>query len=121
MLSQNCNTTTSSCHCGKAKPQLLRDDHIIILAIDALVAAHAAVRRWLERRRSRRALAELDDRQLRDIGVTRAEAMCESARWWPGRDKSRRALAELDDSQLSNLSELGRHVRREVRRARNTG
>jgi uncharacterized protein YjiS (DUF1127 family) len=119
MFIQNCKTTTSDCTCGKAKPQLLRDDHIIILAIDALLAAHAAVRRWLQRRQTRRALAELDDRQLRDIGVTRAEAMCESSRWWPGRDKSRHALAELDDSQLSNLSEIGRRVRCEERQASN--
>lgn len=119
MLSQNSKTTTAACTCGRAKPQLLRDDHVIILAIDALLAAHAAGKRWLQRRRTRRALAELDDRQLRDIGVTRTEALCESSRWWPGRDKSRRALAELDDSQLSNLSEIGRQVRREVRQASN--
>jgi hypothetical protein len=34
------------------------------------------------------------------------------------RDKSRRALAALDDDELSNLSDLGRQIRREARQAR---
>lgn len=34
---------------------------------------------WLERRRSRQALAELDERLLRDIGLTPSEAIAESA------------------------------------------
>jgi uncharacterized protein YjiS (DUF1127 family) len=32
------------------------------------------IRTWLQRSRQRRALAELDDRMLRDIGVTRSRA-----------------------------------------------
>ena len=40
-------------------------------------------------------------------------------RWWLDRDKSRRALAALNDDQLSNLSDIGRQIRREARRARN--
>jgi uncharacterized protein YjiS (DUF1127 family) len=35
-------------------------------------------RTWLERHRSRRALAELDERLMRDIGLSRSEAMNES-------------------------------------------
>ncbi len=35
---------------------------------------------WSERRRQRMALAELDDRLLSDIGVTRREAARESAK-----------------------------------------
>ncbi|HEY5166405.1 MAG TPA: DUF1127 domain-containing protein [Pseudolabrys sp.] len=77
----------------------------------------SAGRRWLERRRTRQALADLNEHQLRDIGVTRAEALRETGRWWPGRDISRRALAELGDSQLSNLSKTGLQVRRDARRA----
>jgi uncharacterized protein YjiS (DUF1127 family) len=42
----------------------------------------------------------------------------ELARWWLGGDKSRHALAELDDDELSNLSDIGRQIRREERRAR---
>lgn len=36
------------------------------------------VRGWLERSRQRRALLELDDRYLKDIGLTRAAAMTEA-------------------------------------------
>jgi uncharacterized protein YjiS (DUF1127 family) len=49
----------------------LRDDHIVLLALDALLALHASFKKWRNRRRTSLALAELDDRQLRDIGLTR--------------------------------------------------
>jgi len=42
--------------------------------IHPLAAAVALIVRWLETARQRRALAALDDRSLRDIGVTRIEA-----------------------------------------------
>jgi uncharacterized protein YjiS (DUF1127 family) len=42
-------------------------------------AAVRAVWFWMERSRQRRALAELDDRLLRDIGLTRDEARRESS------------------------------------------
>lgn len=35
---------------------------------------------WLERRRQRSTLRELDDRMLKDIGLTRAEAAQEAAK-----------------------------------------
>ena len=35
--------------------------------------------RWIERRRTRRALTKLDDHLLRDIGISRAEAEREAA------------------------------------------
>lgn len=38
------------------------------------------LREWRHRSRSRAVLAALDDRMLRDIGVTRAEAWCEAAK-----------------------------------------
>jgi uncharacterized protein YjiS (DUF1127 family) len=50
---------------------LLRDDHIVLLAIDALLALHTSFKKWRNRRRTLQALADLDDRQLRDIGLTR--------------------------------------------------
>ena len=50
---------------------LLRDDHIVLLAIDALLALHASFKKWRNRRRTLLALGDLDDRQLRDIGLTR--------------------------------------------------
>lgn len=40
----------------------------------AFAAGLALLRLWHERARQRRALARLDDRLLRDIGITRAEA-----------------------------------------------
>ena len=44
------------------------------------IAVIATVALWLERGRSRRVLATLDDHRLRDIGVTREEARLESAK-----------------------------------------
>ena len=40
----------------------------------------SVIRMWFERSRQRRALAELDDRLLRDIGITRAQAGREAAK-----------------------------------------
>ena len=40
----------------------------------------SVIRAWLERSRQRRELAALDDRLLRDIGVTRAQAGHEAAK-----------------------------------------
>lgn len=37
---------------------------------------------WLEKRRSRQTLAELSEDQLRDIGISRAEARKEVAKSW---------------------------------------
>jgi len=82
----------------------LRNDHVILWAIDGLLALHAVLVRWRSRRRTFRALADLDEEQLRDVGLTRSH------------HKSYRALAELDDTQLCHLSEHGLRVRRKVRR-----
>jgi uncharacterized protein YjiS (DUF1127 family) len=48
-------------------------------------AAARAVRFWMERSRQRRALAQLDDYLLRDIGLSRDEARREGANpfWKP--------------------------------------
>ena len=40
---------------------------------NAVLALAAIFRRWLKRRHTRQVLAALDEHQLRDIGVTRAE------------------------------------------------
>jgi uncharacterized protein YjiS (DUF1127 family) len=52
-----------------------------------LRAFASAIRAWLERSRQRRALAELDDRLLRDIGLTRSQAQSEAAKpfWCAGK------------------------------------
>jgi Domain of unknown function (DUF1127) len=94
-------------HCksagGENRSVPLRNDHVVLWAIDGLLTLHAALVRWRSRRRTLRALAELDDEQLRDVGLTR------------GHHKSYRALAEIDDTQLCHLSEHGLQVRRKVR------
>lgn len=50
---------------------------------DVLSAALATPRRWARRRHDRRALLQLDDHMLRDIGVdrTRVEAMAARPFW----------------------------------------
>jgi uncharacterized protein YjiS (DUF1127 family) len=70
----------------RAPSVLLRDDHIVLAAIDALLALHASFKNWRNSRRTLRALADLDDRQLRDIGLTRDDSDCY------------RPLAEDDDA-----------------------
>jgi uncharacterized protein YjiS (DUF1127 family) len=60
-----------------SEPTLLRDDHIVLLAIDGLLALHAAVKRYVMRRRTRKILSALDDGQLRDIGLTRYDVSCQ--------------------------------------------
>lgn len=49
-----------------------------------------AIRTWLQRAHQRRTLAELDNRMLRDIGVTRAQAQREAAKpfWSVGKAQS---------------------------------
>jgi uncharacterized protein YjiS (DUF1127 family) len=112
-IKQSCNE--SAAHVTASN--LLRDDHVVLLAINALVALHLLFRKWRSRRRTLRALAELDERQLRDIGLTREDVFYGAATWSSGASQCYRALAELDESQLSNLSEYGLKVRRDSRRA----
>ena len=139
MLSPYRNTAPPPERHHKADPLRLREDHLVCFIIDAILAIAAGARRWLTRHRTRELLAALDEHQLRDIGLVRADVSSYGAasravlarrdrmarvggtisnirRWWPGRDLNRQALAELDDDQLSNLSDLGRQVRREARR-----
>lgn len=125
----------------KTEPLLLREDHFLCFVIDAVLAIQGTANRWLKRRNTRELLAALDEHQLRDIGLTRADVVSESAilravaarraqvgrmsatiatvrRWWTNRDASRRALEELDDDQLDKLSDVGREVRRQALQVR---
>jgi hypothetical protein len=70
-------------------PAPLRNGHIILLAVDALVVLHASFNKWRNYRRTLRALADLDEHQLRDIGLTREDTL-------PGL-QSYRALADLNE------------------------
>ena len=56
-------------------------------AVGGLRAWAGILGTWFERSRQRRALAELDDRLLDDIGVTRSEARREAAKplWRAGK------------------------------------
>jgi uncharacterized protein YjiS (DUF1127 family) len=121
---QNCKNPKPPPHQRQAEQVLLRDDHIVLLAVDRLLAAQAAVRRWFTRWRTRQLLAALDREQLRDIGITRTDIAS-----WGGRlgailasqDMQLRALADLRDDQLHNLSEAGLKLRREARRMHRHG
>jgi len=66
-------------HRYAAAPALRRRQTVVPYAIGRLAVAMATVRLWLHRRRTRRQLALLDDRRLRDIGLTRQDARRESA------------------------------------------
>ncbi len=49
------------------------EDHVFARVPRAMSALTAVVGGWLKRRHTRQVLANLDDHQLRDIGLTRAE------------------------------------------------
>ena len=91
----------------------LRDDHLVLWLIDRLLSLHGRFVAWRNRRQTFRALDDLDEQQLRDIGLTRDLSEFNIL----GSHKSYRALAELDDTHLCHLSERGLQLRREVRRA----
>ena len=57
-----------------------------VRTLGAFRAAWEAVQRWHDLARQRRHVADLDDRMLRDIGITRAdvEDAVPSWRCWPG-------------------------------------
>ena len=115
MLRQNCNKVSER---EKLLAELSQGNHVLFLVVDAIVAVYSTFRRWLSRRRTQRALANLDDRQLRDIGLTRGAAGVEPVAWWWQRDKSYRVLDELGDDELDSLSDVGRQIRKEMRYAR---
>jgi uncharacterized protein YjiS (DUF1127 family) len=73
------------------RPNVLRDDHIVLVAIDRLLALYAALQKWRQHKKTVRALAELDERQLRDIGLTRDETHYH-------------ALAELGDARSQHIN-----------------
>ena len=58
---------------------VLKNDHVILAVIDGLLCLHASFEQWRNRRRTLRALADLDDAQLRDIGLTRDDPIFDSS------------------------------------------
>jgi uncharacterized protein YjiS (DUF1127 family) len=102
---------------------------------EALAATRRRIARFfkqlskaLRNRRQIAALAELDDRVLEDIGVSRGEVQevmsrpfwafnpLERKHWWRPGGQSLDALARLDDSDICKLSETGQRLRRDARR-----
>lgn len=80
--------STSSVHAGSGVPYVAsrarhaggsaRSHSLMIQAVDTLLG-------WIQRDRDRRAMSGLDDRLLRDIGVTRAELEAEVSKpFWRG-------------------------------------
>lgn len=58
-----------------------------------MTGAVQAVRRWIERRSQLRALADLDDDLLKDIGLTRKDVQrARSQSFWMPRHRSKRDL-----------------------------
>jgi uncharacterized protein YjiS (DUF1127 family) len=55
------------------EPAPLRNSHVVLYAVDALVTLHASFTKWRNHRITLRALADLNEDQLRDIGLTRDE------------------------------------------------
>ena len=55
------------------EPAPLRNSHIVLYAVDALVIVYASFKKWRNHRITLRALADLNEDQLRDIGLTRDE------------------------------------------------
>jgi uncharacterized protein YjiS (DUF1127 family) len=49
-------------------------------ALHPAAAAFVLIARWIDRARQRQALASLSDHELRDIGITRAEAAREAGK-----------------------------------------
>ena len=94
-------TVRKNCNSSAAR-DVLRDDHLVLLAIDAVLALHASFKKWRNRRRTLRALADLDDRQLRDIGLTRDEVLSDDPSRLLGHHKSYRAIAGRDGKRQVN-------------------
>lgn len=81
--------STSSLHAGSnaasAAPRADHADYASSSFVSILVRASDTVLGWIERDRDRRALGRLDDRLLRDIGITRAELDAEATKpFWRG-------------------------------------
>lgn len=101
--------------------ELSRSDHVLFLLVEAIGAVHAAVRRWRNRRRTRRALANLNGQQLRDIGLERDDFVSFPPTWSPPCVRSYRALASLGESEVGNLSPMGRRLRKQAQQAHSLG
>jgi uncharacterized protein YjiS (DUF1127 family) len=114
--------------------------HENLLRAEAAAAAARSIAQFVKhlvkafrQRRQIAALAALDDRTLRDIGLSHDEVHHAASQsfwvnlngkpiarrnWLPGGSPTLDALARLGDDQLGNLSETGQWLRREARHPR---
>jgi uncharacterized protein YjiS (DUF1127 family) len=65
---------------GCTSHQLRRSD--TLFGGSCLRNVPAVMRTWVARSRERRALSQLDDQVLADIGISRAEAWLEARKWF---------------------------------------
>lgn len=63
------------------QPAIVRTAFFPRFPPEGLAQAPSRLLRWLDRQRQRTRLAQLEDWQLEDIGVSRSEAEAESRRW----------------------------------------
>ena len=73
MSSHNSSLASSIQHRREATQHLLRSGNLLRPAVGAVLLLSAAFIRALKRNRTRQILATLDDHQLRDIGLSRAD------------------------------------------------
>ena len=78
----------------------LRDGHVVLVAIDVLVALHAAFRKWRNHRRTLKALDELDEHQLSDIGLRREQAS--DSHFFSGPHRGYRPVNGADDPKRAD-------------------
>ena len=67
------HATRFTCTCRDA-------DHAIAASVHSVTALALTVQRWGQRRRQRQALQDLDEHQLRDIGISRDDAEHEASK-----------------------------------------
>ena len=58
----------------------------VVAAVQAVLSGLASgIAIWLDRRQGRQDLSDLDDRLLADVGISRADALCEARKpFWRG-------------------------------------
>ncbi len=80
MRDQNCISTIDPLGRAAWADGLPRTHRLRAAALAAVIAAFDRIAAWQARARQRRELAQLDARELKDIGISRAQAEAEAAK-----------------------------------------